>query len=73
MKTNKKFDCVQMKWDIQQKLLEAEKDMTAEERIMSTEKRIRSNPVLGPWFQKVRRKSPVPAMVAESRSKYGKK
>jgi hypothetical protein len=47
--------------------------MTVEERIIFTEKKIRSNPILGPWFQKVRRKSPVPALVAESRDKYGKK
>jgi hypothetical protein len=73
MTKNKKFDCVQMKCDIQRKLMEEEEGMTVEERIISAEKKIRSNPILGPWFQKIRRKSPVPAMVAESRAAYGKK
>ena len=73
MKTKKKLDCVQLKWDIQQKLMEEEKGMTVAERIISTHKKIRSNPILGPWFQEVSRKPSARAMVAESHNKYGKK
>ena len=43
---NKRFDCVQMKWDIQQNLLRQMKSLSPEEEDDFTMKKIMSNPTL---------------------------
>ena len=43
----KDFDCVQMKWDIQQKLLEEERQLGREDE------RVRNNPILGPFLRRL--------------------
>jgi hypothetical protein len=50
MKPIKDFDCVQMKWDIQQKLLEEERLLGREEARRIQNERVRSDPVLGPFL-----------------------
>ena len=51
---DKKFDCVQMKWEIQRRL-EAELPEASEgERRRAQMERVESNPILGPWLQAVR-------------------
>ncbi len=57
MKTKKKkFDCVEMKNDIQRKLLKEMKGLSPDEQCRFTEKRIQSDPILGPFWRKVRKK-----------------
>jgi hypothetical protein len=53
MKLNKDFDCVQMKWDIQQKLLEEERELGRDEARRRREERLRNDPILGPFLQRV--------------------
>ena len=49
----KEFDCVQMKWDIQQNLLEEETRLgIAEARIRRAE-RLANDPVLGPFLKRL--------------------
>ena len=68
--TKKAFDCVQMKWDIQQKLMNEEAGLTAEERNLLAEKTALEDPILGPWFRKVRTQCVRHAVVAESTTAY---
>ena len=49
----KDFDCVQMKWDIQQKLLEEERLLGREEAHRIQNERVRKDPVLGPFLQRI--------------------
>ena len=51
----KDFDCVQMKHEIQQRLLEEMKGFSIEEEIRWTKELIASDPVLGPFWKKARR------------------
>ena len=51
---NKKFDCVQMKHDIQQKLLKEFEGLSYEEQWAITEKRILADPILGPFWKNAR-------------------
>jgi hypothetical protein len=53
MKPRKDFDCVQMKWDIQQKLLEEERQFGREEARRRQDERVRNDPILGPFLQRV--------------------
>jgi hypothetical protein len=53
MKPIKDFDCVQMKWDIQQKLLEEERLLGREEAHRRQDERVRNNPVLGPFLRRM--------------------
>ena len=53
MKPIKDFDCVQMKWDIQQKLLEEERQLGPEEARRRRDERVRNHPVLGPFLQRM--------------------
>ena len=50
----KNFDCVQMKNEIQQKLLKETSGLAAEERNQRLEKALAANPILGPFLQKIR-------------------
>jgi hypothetical protein len=54
MKPIKDFDCVQMKWDIQQKLLEEERLLGREEAHRRQDERVRANPILGPLLQRLK-------------------
>lgn len=67
----KTFDCVQMKWDIQQKLMKEYEGLSLVDRKVLMEKAISDDPILGPWMERARRESHKQAMVAETRSKYG--
>ena len=60
-----KFDCVKMKNDIQRQLLKEYEGLSLEERKIIMEKEISSDPILGPWLNKVGRKPLKQAMVAE--------
>jgi hypothetical protein len=53
MKPIKDFDCVRMKWDIQQKLLSEERSLGHEEARRRRAERLRGDPVLGPFLQRV--------------------
>jgi hypothetical protein len=54
MKPIKDFDCVQMKWDIQQKLLEEEREIGHEEARRRRDERLRGDPILGPFLQRIK-------------------
>jgi hypothetical protein len=53
MKPIKGFDCVQMKWDIQQKLLEEERLLGPEEAHRQRAERIRNDPILGLFLRRM--------------------
>jgi hypothetical protein len=53
MKPVKDFDCVRMKRDIQQKLLEEERLLGQEEARHRRNERVRNNPILGPFLQRL--------------------
>ncbi len=53
MKTPKKFDCVQMKWEIQQQLAEEFATMSDKEAYAIQMERVRHNPILGQFLQRV--------------------
>ena len=54
MKPIKDFDCVQMKWDIQQKLLEEERLLGPEEADRRQDERVRNDSVLGPFLKRMK-------------------
>lgn len=54
MKREKNFDCVQMKWEIQQKIAKEFANLPEEEALRIQRKRIAKNPILGPFLKKVR-------------------
>jgi hypothetical protein len=54
----KEFDCVQMKHDIQQRLLEEMAGLSLEERRRRMEERIAANPILGRLWREARRVQP---------------
>ena len=53
METSKKFDCVQMKWEIQQQLAEEFATMSDKEAYAIQMERVRQNPILGQFLKKV--------------------
>jgi hypothetical protein len=53
MKPIKDFDCVQMKWDIQQKLLEEERLLGHEEARRRRAERLHDDPILGPFLRRL--------------------
>jgi hypothetical protein len=63
MKCPKEFDCVQMKQDIQQKLLAEYSGMDSETARLSQRQQIASDPVLGPFLLKVADSSPVTVQI----------
>jgi hypothetical protein len=76
MKKAKTFDCVQMKWGIQRKLMEEEKGLSWHERNRHAREKGLADPILGPWFQKAMGRQSTQtavACVAEARAKYGKR
>lgn len=47
----KKFDCVQMKWDIQKKLAKEYTGLSREEISKKQIRKIRNNPILGKYLK----------------------
>ena len=60
MKRAKDFDCVEMKWDIQQRLLAEFHGMSREEVREDQHRRIAADSLLGPFLRKVPTCSPTP-------------
>ena len=58
MKNPKDFDCVQMKRDIQQRLLTEYSEMSPELARLSQQQQIASDPLLGPFLRTVADSSP---------------
>lgn len=54
MSKEKKFDCVQMKWDIQSQMLREFSGMSDEEAHKIQMAEVMQNPVLGPFCKRVR-------------------
>lgn len=54
MMKNKKFDCVQMKWDIQRQILKEFSGVSDEEAHKIQMAKVMQNPALGPFCKKVR-------------------
>lgn len=54
MRKSKPFDCVQMKWEIQQKIASEFGGVSEEEALRIQSERIAQNPILGPFLKKVR-------------------
>ena len=52
--TDKKFDCVQMKREIRRRLEVELPEASEAERRCAQMERVESNPILGPWLQRVR-------------------
>lgn len=50
---SKDFDCVQMKWDIQRRLLEEETRLGRAEARRRRDDRLRNDPILGPFLQRL--------------------
>ena len=53
MKPIKNFDCVQMKWDIQRKLQDEERQYGKAEARRRQDERVRNDPILGPFLRRV--------------------
>jgi hypothetical protein len=60
MNDPKPFDCVQMKWDIQQRLLDELERLSPEQSRRMQQERIAADPLLGPFLQKVVASAPAP-------------
>jgi hypothetical protein len=54
MKKSKKFDCVQMKWDIQQRIQKEYKGLPKQEAHKKQMEQVNKNPILGPFLKRVR-------------------
>jgi len=50
---DKEFDCVQMKWDIEQKLQDEERHYGKAEARRRRDERLHNDPILGPFLQRV--------------------
>ena len=67
----KKFDCVQIKNDIQQKLLKEYKGLSLEKRKELMNNKISNDPILGSWMKAAKRKHfDQVQMVAEESAEY---
>ena len=54
MLKTKRFDCVRMKWDIQQQILQEFKDVSPDQVREVRRRQIEGDPVLGALLQRVR-------------------
>lgn len=54
MKKHKRFDCVQMKWDIQKKLEREFRGIPDEKANKIQMERLSNNSILGPLIEKIR-------------------
>ena len=52
--SEKSFDCVKMKDDIQKKILEETDGMTDEEKAKDLEEKMSKNKILGPFWKKLK-------------------
>ncbi len=57
MRKKKDFDCVEMKWKIQQDLLREEQELGREEAKKRRKQRVLDDPILGPFLAKLTDKS----------------
>ena len=55
MMKNKKFDCVKMKWQIQQKMQQEYENMTDEQAHQLKMKKVFENPVLGKFIERIQK------------------
>jgi hypothetical protein len=69
---NKEFDCVEMKWQIQQRIAEETRGMSEEDRRRYDEASIVANPVLARLWRDARRVSNS-GLVPESRARMSAK
>ena len=53
MRKKKDFDCVEMKWKIQQDLLREEQELGSEEAKKRRRQRVLEDPILGPFLAKL--------------------
>lgn len=53
-KGKKSFDCVEMKWEIQQRILAEKRNLDPAEARRLQREEIEQDPVLGPFLKKVR-------------------
>lgn len=53
MRKKKDFDCVEMKWKIQQDLLREEQELGREEAKKRRKQRVLNDPILGPFLAKL--------------------
>jgi len=58
MKKHKEFDCVQMKWDIQQRLLKKYSSASPKQIRSRQQDHIAADPLLGPFLRNVATSSP---------------
>ena len=56
MRKKKDFDCVEMKWKIQQDLLREEQELGREEAKKRRRQRVLDDPILGPFLAKLTNK-----------------
>jgi len=54
MKSRKRIDCVEMKWDIQQKLMQEFKGLSDDKIIALQKKKLKNNPLLSSFVEKVK-------------------
>ena len=54
MKKAKKFDCVQMKWDIQRRIEEESAGMSEDEARRRQDQKVQDNPIIGPIIARLR-------------------
>jgi len=54
MKSRKRIDCVEMKWDIQQKLMQEFKGLSDDKIIALQQKKLKNNPLLSSFVEKVK-------------------
>jgi len=60
MMKNKKFDCVQMKWDIQCRIRKESSGLPDDEAHRMQMARVTENQILGPFYKKLRPVRPAP-------------
>ncbi len=53
MKKDKRFDCVEMKWDIQKKIQKEYSGLSEQEAHRIQMEKVMRNPILGPFCRKV--------------------
>jgi hypothetical protein len=56
MKKNKRFDCVQMKWDIQRQMREEFKEVPEAEARKAQMRQVAKDPILGPLYKRMKAK-----------------
>jgi len=71
MKKRNPLDCVEMKAEIQRKLLSHYEGLSLAERTRAMRQGILSDPILGHWYQRATQKREAASQVAEDPGKYG--